>query len=109
MTLCAFSGSLSPNISPNAEGIICQDTPNLSLSQPHLDYSPPSAVSFSHSSSTSACVLQFTYSQMPSENLKDGPPCSALNCCPASWNETPITASPARITLSIFEFSKSDV
>ena len=55
MTLFAFSGSLSPNISPKTMGLTCHERPNLSLSQPHLPFSPPSE-SFSHSSSTSSCV-----------------------------------------------------
>ncbi len=35
MTRFDFSGSLSCNISINAEGTTCHDNPNLSLSQPH--------------------------------------------------------------------------
>src|SRR2546426_12262977 len=41
MTLFAFSASLSCNISPKAEGMICHDRPYLSFSQPHLCFSPP--------------------------------------------------------------------
>src|SRR5258708_22997967 len=54
-----LEGSLSPNSLPSAEGMICHDKPNLSLSQPHLSFFPPSE-SLSQSSSTSACVSQFT-------------------------------------------------
>ena len=39
-TRFAFAGSLSPNSSPSAVGTICQDTPNLSFSQPHLRFLP---------------------------------------------------------------------
>ena len=51
MTLVDFSGSLSCNILPNAEGMICHETPYLSLSHPQLFFSPP-AESFSQKSST---------------------------------------------------------
>src|SRR5712692_9916458 len=54
MTLLDFSVSASCNISPKAAGMICQETPYLSLSQPHLCGSPP-APSFSHNLSTSSC------------------------------------------------------
>src|SRR5437763_17143388 len=85
MTLFDFSGSLSPNIWPKADGIICHDSPNLSLSQPHLPFSPP-ADSFSHSSSTPSCVSQFTKNEMASVNLNCGPPFKAMNSYPSSWN-----------------------
>src|SRR6058998_684553 len=80
MTLCDFSGSLSPNISPKADGMIYHDRPYLSLSQPHLLFCPP-AESFSHNSSTSSCVSQFTKNDMASVNLNCGPPFNAMNSC----------------------------
>src|SRR4030095_4880314 len=47
MTRSDFLASLSCNMSINTVGVTCHETPNLSLSQPHCDSSPPSAVSFS--------------------------------------------------------------
>src|SRR5262245_51535216 len=49
-----FSESSPDIISSNSLGTICQDMPYLSFSQPHMLSSPPSAVSASHSRSTSA-------------------------------------------------------
>lgn len=72
MTLLAFSRSGSLNISPRAVGMICHETPYLSLSQPHWCFSPPSE-SLSHSSSTSFCVSQFT-NEMAGEKVNCGPP-----------------------------------
>src|SRR5713226_1277240 len=90
MTLFAFSASLSCNSFPKTVGTICHDRTYLSLSQPHLPPLPP-CESFSHSSSTSCCVSLFTKKDMASENLKCGPPFSAMNSCPSSWNVTVIT------------------
>src|SRR5258708_9700104 len=105
MTLADFSASLSLSISPKAVGMICHDSPYLSLSQPHLCFSPP-AESLSHKSSTSSCVLQFTKNDMAGENLKCGPPFNAMKSCPSSWKVTDITepfcpgpASPVREAL----------
>src|SRR6266545_363823 len=75
MTLFDFSASLSCKSCPRIEGTICQDTPNLSVSQPHGPFCPPSE-SLSHSSSISAWVSQFTKSDMPCANRNDGPPLS---------------------------------
>src|SRR4030065_235944 len=63
MTLSDFPGSGSVIISPMTAGTICQETPYLSLSQPHSCISPPSE-SFSHSLFTSFCVWQFTTNDM---------------------------------------------
>src|SRR6266849_1659982 len=90
ITLFAFSASLSCISLPRTVGTICHDRPYLSLSQPHLPPLPP-CESFSHSSSTSCCVSQFTKKDMASENLKCGPPFKAMNSCPSSWNVTVIT------------------
>src|SRR6266496_5886702 len=54
-----FSGSGSLIISFMAVGMICQDTPYLSFSQPQSPSSPPS-LSFSQKSSTSSCDAQLT-------------------------------------------------
>src|SRR5436190_17835301 len=59
--------------------VTCQDKPNLSLSQPHADSSPPSAVSFCQKQSTSSCVSQYTTNDTDSLNLNCGPPLSAVN------------------------------
>jgi hypothetical protein len=82
ITLCDFCGSLSPNNSPNAFAMICHVTPNLSFSQPHCIISPP-ADSFSHNSSTSSWVSQFTKNEIAGENLNAGPPFNAMNSCPS--------------------------
>src|SRR5713226_3312754 len=114
MALFAFSASLSCSILPKTDGTICHDRPYLSFSQPHLCFSPPSE-SFFHRSSTSCCVLQFTKNDMAGEKVNCGPPFSAKNSCPSSWNVADITvpfgpgpASPYRVTLPIFEFLKTD-
>src|SRR5579859_2257625 len=52
-----FSGSGSCISCISARGMICQERPNLSFSQPHRLFSPP-AESFSQSSSTSSWVSQ---------------------------------------------------
>lgn len=49
-----ISVSESPIIFPNSLGMICQDTPYLSLSHPHILSSPPSAVSAVQRASTSS-------------------------------------------------------
>src|ERR1700736_151101 len=115
MALFDFSGSLSPNSLPRAEGMICQDRPYLSLSQPHLSFLPPSE-SFSHSLSTSCCVSQFTKNDIAGVNLNCGPPFRAMNSCPSSWNVADITVpfgsgppSPYRVTLPTFEFLKIEI
>src|SRR5881396_1718248 len=90
MTRCDFAASLSLNNSPKTVGTICQESPYLSLSQPHCASLPP-ADNFCQKLSTSACVLQFTTNDMASVNLKCGPPLRATNSCPSSWNSTVIT------------------
>src|SRR4029453_5313388 len=86
MTRSDFSGSLSFNISIKTVGVICHDKPNLSLSQPHPDSWPPSAVSFSQKESTSFLVSQFTTNEIDSLNLNCGPPFNATNFWPAISN-----------------------
>src|SRR5216684_7062872 len=112
MTRFAFSTSLSCNSLPRTDGMICHDRPYLSFSQPHLFFSPP-AESFSHSSSTSCCVSQFTKNDIAGEKVNCGPPFSAKKSCPSSWNVADITVpfgpghpSPYRLTLTTFEFLK---
>ena len=39
--------------------------------------------SFSHNSSTSSCVSQFTTNEMAGENLNCGPPFNAMKSCPS--------------------------
>ena len=115
MTLPAFSASGSLSSSPKTEGTICHDRPNLSFSQPHWLSSPPS-VSFPHSSSTSACVSQFTKNEMASVKVNRGPPFSAMNSWPSSSKVAVMTdpcgpgpPSPYRETLVILEFLKMAV
>src|SRR5437870_386191 len=102
MTFSDFFASLSCTISPKILGTICHETPNLSFNQPHCSSSPPSE-SFSHKSSTSSCVSQFTKNDMAGENLKTGPPFNAMNCCPSSSNVTVIT-----VPSSLPEASRSE-
>src|SRR2546425_13330118 len=90
MTLLAFSASLSCNIFGNTVGTICHDKPYLSFSHQHLSFFPP-LESFSHNSSTSLCVSQFTTNEMASVNLNCGPPFSATNSCPSSWTAAVMT------------------
>src|SRR5437899_2965068 len=78
MTRFDLVGSESRNSSPRMAGLICHERPNLSLSHPHGPFSPPSE-SFSQYSSTSSWDLQSTDSEIPSVNLKCGPPLSATN------------------------------
>src|SRR6266850_514604 len=112
MTLFAFSVSLSCHSLPQPAGLICHDTPYFSLSQSHLCFSPPSE-SFSHSSSTSGWVSQFTKNEIAGEKVNCGPPFSARNLCPSSSNVADMTVpfgpgppSPYRVTLTTFEFLK---
>src|SRR6266852_4192322 len=114
MTLLDFSASLSFNIVPKAEGIICHDRPYLSFSQPHLSFFPPSE-SFSHRSSTSSCVSQFTKNDIAGEKVNCGPPFRARKSCPSSWKVADITvpfglgpASPYRVTRPTLEFLKME-
>src|SRR5579862_4065643 len=112
ITRCDFAGSLSCINLPKIVGTICQDRPYLSCNQPQLCFFPP-AESFSHRSSTSGWVSQFTTNDTAGVKLNCGPPFSARNSCPSSWNTATITvpfgpgpASPYRETLTAFEFLK---
>src|SRR6202171_3911953 len=67
------------------------DKPYLSVIHPHLCFSPPSE-SFSHNSSTSCCVSQFTKSEMAGVNVKCGPPLKAMNSCPSNCPARSINA-----------------
>src|SRR5215467_2557159 len=114
MTRFDFSASLSPRSLPRTEGMICQDRPYLSFSQPHRSFLPPSE-SFSHSSSTSCCVAQFTKKEIAGVKLNSGPPLSAKNSCPSSSKVADITVpfgpdppSPERVTLTTLEFLKTE-
>src|SRR5438552_11411498 len=103
ITRCDFAASLSLNNSPKTVGTICQESPYLSLSQPHCTSLPP-AESFFQNLSTSPCVLQFTTNEMASVNLKSGPPLSATNSCPCSSNSTVIT-DPLSLPEALAAFS----
>src|SRR5687767_5199854 len=95
ITRCDLAESLSLNSSANTVGTICHERPNLSLSQPHCTSLPP-AESFLQNLSTSACVWQFTTNDTASVNLNSGPPLSATNFCPSSWNSTVMTDPAGR-------------
>src|SRR5206468_2114597 len=112
ITLCDLPASLSWSISSKTVGTICHDKPYLSLSQPHLDFSPPSE-SFSQNSFTSSCVLQFTTNDIASVNLNSGPPFNAANSCPSSWNvavmTVPLGPGPARLARVMPRFLAEEV
>src|SRR5882762_57384 len=107
MTFLDLTGSGSLNILPSAVGIICQDTPNWSVTQPHRCFSPP-AESFSHNPSTSVCVSQFTKNEMAGENLKCGPPLRAINFCPSSSKvpvmTVPLGPAPLSVARNTYDF-----
>src|SRR5438445_11041319 len=107
MALVDFPASLPCSSSLKIEGMICHDRPDLSVSQPHLFFSPP-AESLSQRSSTSSCVWQFTKKDIAGVKVNRGPPLSAKKACPSSSNVTDMTdpfgpgpASPYRPTLMI--------
>src|SRR5258708_2542796 len=87
-----FALSLSESIPPSCFGTICQDTPNLSTSQPHCTSLPPFSVSFAQRRSSSACVSTCTMSEKPCPKVNVGPPFSAMYVCPKSSNVTERTA-----------------
>src|ERR1700724_777498 len=78
MTLFDFSGSLSPNILPRA---VRNDSPRQTI----LIFEPAASVfftaleNFSHSSSTSYCVWQFTKNDIAGVSVNCGPPFRAMN------------------------------
>src|SRR5215475_13377991 len=86
-TLSARAGFGSLSIVGKTVGTICHGSPYLSFSQPHCPASPPSD-SCSHIRSSSSCVSQCTMNDTASVNVKCGPPLSARNSCPSSWNRT---------------------
>src|SRR5262245_16105039 len=105
MVLADRTGSLSFSMVMRTLGMICHDTPYLSVSQPHCCVCPPSA-SFDHKESTSCCVSQFTKNEIAGVNLYCGPPLSATNSCPSSSKLAVMTeplgpgpCSPYRVTL----------
>src|SRR5262252_3097118 len=83
VTRFAFPGSGPPSKLSALVGIICQDTPYLSLSQPHCD-SSPSSHSLPQNQSNSSCVLQSTRNEIASVNLTCAPSFIARNSCPRS-------------------------
>ena len=78
MARCDRPGSGSPSSSDSAVGMICQDRPYRSLSQPHGPSSPPSE-SADQKASTSSCVSQLTRNETASVKLWSGPPFRAVN------------------------------
>ena len=105
----------SVSIWPSTEGMICQDSPNLSFNQPHGPSSPPPAISLLQYLSISACVSQVTISEKPSANENVGPPSNAVYSRPSSW-KTALSTLPlamgASVSLSTrfstFEFGNSE-
>src|SRR5436309_6145229 len=72
ITACAFPEFESLISLPSVDGMICHHSPYLSFNQPQRLFSPP-ADSFSHSSSTSACVSQSAKNEIASLKLNFGP------------------------------------
>src|ERR1041385_4870188 len=101
MARLARSGSLAGVSVSSASGVICQERPYLSLSQPHWDSCPPPAVSASQYLSTSAWSLHFTTIDTASLNLKCGPPLSAMSSSSCSVNvmvmTVPFGSGPASL------------
>src|SRR5438876_9781526 len=106
----------SLSIWPSTSGTICHETPNRSFSHPHGPSSPPPSVSLVQYLSTSCCVLHMTISEIPSVNVKVGPPSNATYSRPSSWNvalsSLPLGIGPpslsTRCMLTIFEFGKTE-
>ena len=84
----ARSGSGSPTSSFSWRGTICHDRPNRSLSHPHGPDSPPSAVSASHSRSTSSWSSHSMTNETASLKLKSGPPLRPWKCWPLRVKST---------------------
>lgn len=76
-------------------GTICQDSPNLSVSQPHIE-GAPSATKRSQNASASSWVRQVRTTEAASSSLKWGPPLRAPKRCPPSSNSTYNTC-PGRV------------
>ncbi len=93
--------SLSIISAPILSGIICQETPKGSFSQPHMLSSPPLAVSFSQKKSISAWSLHSTTNEMPSlkSNACLPAPSMAIKTLPSSVNcecfTVPASSSPS--------------
>ena len=78
----ARAGSGSASSLGSAVGMICQDRPNRSLSQPHWLSTPPPSSRRAHSRSTSSWSSQLTEKETASVNGNSGPPLSARYSCP---------------------------
>lgn len=102
-----FCGSGSLRSATSTPGTICQERPYLSLSRPHWPFEP-SAESFSHRSSNSACDWQSTVKEAASLNLKCGPPLRARNSVPSRLNPMVSALPPDHSVLPIFEFLNSE-
>ena len=89
----AASRSELASISGRTFGTICQDTPNLSFSQPHWPGSPPPRISDDQSRSTSAWSSHRTLSEMASLNWNSGPPLRPMRSWPARVKST-VKTSP---------------
>ena len=102
-----LDGSGLPRHSPSCFGIIYQERPNLSLSQPHLPGVPPSAVSASQHLSTSDWSLHKINIEKASEKVNISPPLRAVYFAPRSSNSTVNTPPSGRlVVLIILDFSK---
>jgi hypothetical protein len=95
ITRCDFCRSGSASSSERRVGMICQEIPNLSFSQPHGPSSPPSERAVQYLS-TSSWFSQSTRNEMASFGLKSGPPFSAANRCPSSSKLTVMTIPSGR-------------
>lgn len=81
----------------------------MSVSQPHWLSFPPSAISAFQKRSISSCVSQPTNKDMPSANVKLGPPLKAMKLRPKSSKVTDITVPPGPGLVLVMRPSKRDV
>ena len=90
MTRFDFCGSLSCNSSFKTVGMICQDTPNLSCSQPHRFGVPP-AESFVPQLVDFLLRRAVHKERDGGRELVHGPPLRAWNSWPSIWKVTDMT------------------
>src|SRR3546814_3184805 len=84
----AASRSLPVVASSSTRGVICHETPHLSLHHPHtLSWPPLSTIAF-HSRSVSSCVSVWTMKEKASLCLKIGGPFNPTHGVPSRANST---------------------
>src|SRR5674476_406101 len=99
MTRCDFCTSAPVSISCRTTGTTCQETPNLSFSQPQGCFSPP-LESFSQNQSTSSCEAQLTTKDIACEKENCGPPFRRTNSCLLYTSPSPRDRQKSRMPSS---------